>query len=122
MALGAEAIQALVAERAHGELAAQLAFPSMPQIPVRQTNVAPFVPPTARLGYPAPELEMKDLDGNIVALTAFRGGRTLILFWNPGCGFCNQMLKDLRDWDANPVAGRPRSSLSPLGPPKTGVQ
>ena len=105
-AVGADAIRALVADRAHSELVAQLAIPSMPQPPYQQGNIAPFVP-TAQLGQPAPEIEMKDLDGNLVFLTAFHGRRTLILFWNPGCGFCKQMLNELRDWDANPPLGAP---------------
>ncbi len=24
-----------------------------------------------------------------------------MLFWNPGCGFCQQMLPDLKGWEAN---------------------
>jgi len=31
-----------------------------------------------------------------------------VLFWNPGCGFCRQMLDDLKAWEANPPAGAPK--------------
>jgi thiol-disulfide isomerase/thioredoxin len=34
-------------------------------------------------------------------LEDFRGEETLVLFWNPGCGFCQQMLPDLKEWEAN---------------------
>src|SRR5205085_6205730 len=33
---------------------------------------------------------------------------TLVLFWNPGCGFCRQMLDALKAWEVNPPAGAPR--------------
>jgi thiol-disulfide isomerase/thioredoxin len=31
----------------------------------------------------------------------FRGEESLVLFWNPGCGFCQQMLADLKEWEAS---------------------
>jgi thiol-disulfide isomerase/thioredoxin len=31
-----------------------------------------------------------------------------VLFWNPGCGFCRQMLDALKAWEANPPAGAPK--------------
>jgi thiol-disulfide isomerase/thioredoxin len=29
------------------------------------------------------------------------GSSTLVLFWNPDCGFCQQLLPDLRLWEAD---------------------
>jgi peroxiredoxin len=52
----------------------------------------PVAPASAQLGQLAPALRLPDLDGRMVDLAAFRGARTLVLFWNPGCGFCRQML------------------------------
>jgi thiol-disulfide isomerase/thioredoxin len=49
-----------------------------------------------------------DLDGKRVNLTQFRGQPTLLLFWNPGCGFCQQMLPDLQRWEASPPPGAPK--------------
>ncbi len=43
---------------------------------------------------------LPDLSGQSVSLADFRGKQTLLLFWNPGCGFCQQMLADLKDWEA----------------------
>jgi thiol-disulfide isomerase/thioredoxin len=68
----------------------------------------PVAPASAQLGQPAPALRLADLDGRIVDLAAFRGARTLVLLWNPGCGFCRQMLDALKAWEANPPAGAPR--------------
>jgi hypothetical protein len=69
---------------------------------------APTVPTTTKVGEPAPEVELPDLEGNTVELKDFRGEETLVLFWNPGCGFCQQMLADIKQWETNPPEGAPR--------------
>jgi peroxiredoxin len=51
----------------------------------------------SKVGEPAPPIELRDLKGNTVKLEDFRGEKTLVLFWNPGCGFCEQMLPNLKD-------------------------
>jgi protein-disulfide isomerase len=53
-------------------------------------------------------LTLPALDGTPVSLAEFRGDPTLVLFWNPGCGYCARMLDDLRAWEANPPDGAPR--------------
>jgi peroxiredoxin len=64
---------------------------------------APSVPAALPLGEPAPEVKLPDLEANTVELTKnFKGQETLLVFWNPGCGFCQQMLSDLRAWEQNP--------------------
>lgn len=65
-------------------------------------------PPRALIGEEAPALALPDLDGKWVDLSSFRGKDTLVLFWNPGCGFCEQMLGDLRAWEERPPKGAPR--------------
>ena len=66
------------------------------------------IPVTKKIGEPAPEFELPDLGGKKVELTDFRGEKTLVLFWNPGCGFCQQMLPDLKGWEANSPKGAPK--------------
>jgi protein-disulfide isomerase len=39
----------------------------------------------------------------------------LVVFWNPGCGFCQQMLPDLKEWEANPPEGAPKLLLVSAG-------
>ena len=65
-------------------------------------------PPAARVGQPAPAIKLPDLKGKTVNLAGLRGNKTVVLFWNPGCGFCQQMLPDLKAWEANPPRGAPR--------------
>ncbi|MDQ3865431.1 MAG: TlpA family protein disulfide reductase, partial [Actinomycetota bacterium] len=60
----------------------------------------PAAAQAAKRGEPAPPVRLPDLDGRTVELADFRGTKTLVLFWNPGCGFCQQMLADLKAWEA----------------------
>jgi peroxiredoxin len=73
-------------------------------------------------GDPAPDLTFEDLSGKAVSLAQFRGQDTLLLFWNPQCGFCQRMLPDLRAWETSATAEAPRllvvssaSDLSGMG-------
>jgi methylamine dehydrogenase accessory protein MauD len=52
-----------------------------------------------RVGVPAPQMELQGLNGATVSLTYFRGEKTVVLFWDPECGFCREMLLDLRAWE-----------------------
>jgi len=62
-----------------------------------------------KVGEPAPEVRLADLEGNEVSLQEnFRGEETLVLFWNPGCGFCQQMLPDLKEWEATSPEDAPK--------------
>jgi methylamine dehydrogenase accessory protein MauD len=65
-------------------------------------------PPGPTIGEPAPPLKLRNLRGKMVNLAAFRGKKTLVLFWNPGCGFCQQMLDDLKVLEADPPEGAPK--------------
>ena len=57
------------------------------------------------IGETAPAFTLPDLSGQRVSLADFQGKQTLLLFWNPGCGFCQQMLSDLKDWEAESLDG-----------------
>ena len=58
-----------------------------------------------QIGEVAPTFTLPDLSGQTVSLADFRGKPTLLLFWNPGCGFCQQMLADLKDWETESLEG-----------------
>jgi thiol-disulfide isomerase/thioredoxin len=66
------------------------------------------VPAGLKIGEPAPPVRLRDLKNRKVNLTDFRGERTLVPFWNPGCGFCRQMLPELREWEQIPPEGAPK--------------
>jgi peroxiredoxin len=107
-AQGADAIRALVAQIVSDAPALRMA--AEPTAATNGQNGNGYHSPlasAAKLGDPAPPLKLRDLNGKRTALTAFRGCQTLVLFWNPRCGFCQQMLSDLRDWDADPPPAAP---------------
>jgi methylamine dehydrogenase accessory protein MauD len=113
---GAEAIRALVAhavgERTqlplhHPQAQGQARGEPCPDCG-KVHAAAPTVPAASKVGEPAPEIKLPDLHGNTVGLEDFRGEETLVLFWNPGCGFCKQMLPDLKEWEARAQEGAPK--------------
>ena len=65
-------------------------------------------PPALAIGDAAPDFSLPDLDGNLVHLSDFRGNSTLLVFWRPGCGFCQRMLPEIKAWEAQPPAGAPQ--------------
>jgi len=69
---------------------------------------APTVEAAQKVGEDAPEVKLPDLEGHTVELADFRGEKTLVLFWNTGCGFCQQMLPDLKQWEATSPEDAPK--------------
>ncbi len=43
-------------------------------------------------GEPAPRIRRTDLEGKVVDLALFQGEPILLLFWSPGCGYCQELL------------------------------
>lgn len=74
-------------------------------------------PPGAlAVGAPAPPLRLPELDGTSLDLTDRLGRSTILLFWNPGCGFCRQLLPELQAWAGrNP---RPAADLVLVSTPE----
>ncbi len=60
------------------------------------------------VGKPAPQIELPDLNGEPLSLTYFRGEKVVVLFWDPECGFCREMLPDLMSWENNPTRETPK--------------
>jgi len=94
---GGPAITALV-ERVTKGVPVQLGSgPSHLHEPAPQP--APPAPKGLPVGAPAPEFRLPTVGGGEAALSEFRGGEVVVLFWNPRCGFCERMLPDLLRWE-----------------------
>ena len=78
-------------------------------------DAAPAAPRGAQKGTKAPSVELPDLDGKRVALNDIRNGRTALLFWNPGCGFCQRLVSDLKEWEGSKPEGAPQLVLISTG-------
>jgi len=63
----------------------------------------------------APGATRVDVTGKTIRLSNYRGSKMLLLFWNPGCGFCQQMLPDLKKWEERPPKGAPQLVLVSTG-------
>ena len=77
--------------------------------------VAKAVPMALPMGSVAPVIQLPDLDGVTVDVATLRGAPTLLLFWNPTCGFCRRMVSDLQAWENQAPLGRPRLVLISTG-------
>ena len=105
LAQGADAIRGLVA--------GAIGLPVLRTLPVAapQGNggtATPAQPAGPQIGDVAPEFSLPDLSNQQVSLADFRGDKTMVLFWNPGCGFCHRMLDDLKAWETKPPKGAPK--------------
>jgi peroxiredoxin len=80
------------------------------QLPAVAPSLRPPVAPSPEglpLGSVAPDFELPDLAGGRKALADFRGRRLLLIFFNPQCGFCTQMARDLAALPTDQADGRP---------------
>jgi thiol-disulfide isomerase/thioredoxin/uncharacterized membrane protein YphA (DoxX/SURF4 family) len=94
---GSEAISGLVT-----------AATTAPTLQVAQVPAGVPIPPQAPpVGARAPSLELSNLAGEALALTV-PDRDTLVLFWNPDCGFCRQMLNEIREFETSPPPAAPR--------------
>jgi methylamine dehydrogenase accessory protein MauD len=96
---GAEAIADLVDAATNA--------PPLPVVQVPAGREAPPMPVVPPVGADAPTLDLRDAAGARLEL-AVPEGDTLVLFWNPGCGFCQRMVEDLRSFEQSPPPGAPR--------------
>jgi peroxiredoxin/uncharacterized membrane protein YphA (DoxX/SURF4 family) len=80
VAIGAEAIRSLISNTINESVAGLVAI---------QLSEGSTVPP----------LVFPDLDGRMFNLSELRGKPAILLFWNPGCGYCQRMSDDLKSWE-----------------------
>ena len=60
-------------------------------------------------------MKLPNLDGQQVELEELRNGKTALLFWNPGCGFCQRLVSDLKEWESEKPNGAPKLVLISTG-------
>jgi len=66
-----------------------------------------ILPPPVKIGETAPSLSLPAIEGGAVGLEDFRGKRMMILFWNPACNFCQEMLADFKAWERSDQMAAP---------------
>src|SRR4051812_45896187 len=70
------------------------------------------------VGAAAPDFELPDLAGVRRRLSDFRGKPVLLVFFNPGCGFCTRMAADLAALPAVGADGRAIPVVVTTGDPE----
>ena len=73
---------------------------------------------TLRVGDPAPEFSIVDMQGEAVGTKDLLGRDTLLLIWDPGCRYCQAMSEDLTRWEEKPPKGAPRLLFVASGDPE----
>lgn len=102
---GPEEIEALL-RRAAGEGGGER--PSADAVPEAFDREQRSEPASPGVGEPAPPLVLPDLHGRMTDLADLRGAPALVLFWSPSCGFCQQMLPELKSWERKRPPRSPR--------------
>jgi thiol-disulfide isomerase/thioredoxin len=64
--------------------------------------------PKLPVGSVAPPFTLPGLNDNSIDATSFNGSGTVLLFWNSACGFCQQMVPELKDWEVRKPTNAPR--------------
>lgn len=73
-----------------------------------RANLPQQVPNALHVGDMAPSIALPDLAGRTRNLAEFQGKPALLLFWNPSCGFCRQMMEDLKKWEREQASDIPQ--------------
>ena len=63
--------------------------------------------PGLPIGSELPELELTSLDETPIALRGAIQRESVLLFWNPGCGFCRSLHEDILTWESAPPQNAP---------------
>jgi peroxiredoxin/uncharacterized membrane protein YphA (DoxX/SURF4 family) len=84
---------------------------------IRALVVDATLPPPLKKGDRVPSLALRDLNGGAMDLGRLRDRRTLLLFWNPSCGFCQAMLEDIKGWERNRPNDAPELLVISTGSP-----
>lgn len=80
------------------------------------------LPLPAKKGDAVPALRLPDLNGAEVDLGSLQGRRTLVLFWSTTCGYCQQMLEDVKKWERARPANAPELLIISSGTPEANRQ
>jgi thiol-disulfide isomerase/thioredoxin len=111
--MGSQAIAELIA-KATGTLA-PIPLPVMPGTRHDHHSHSPSPSNSPTIGARAPFVSLPDLSGRTITLSDFTGRDTLVLFWNPRCSFCKEMLPTLKIWERDKPETSPELLIISVG-------
>lgn len=106
LAVGAQAITDLVSQ-VTGERVPVPLSPAAGNGRRKTSDGAPPAAPGLSVGQVTPPFRLSDLGGQAVELAHFKGRKVLMLFWNPRCRFCEELLHDVKVWEREQLRGAP---------------
>jgi thiol-disulfide isomerase/thioredoxin/uncharacterized membrane protein YphA (DoxX/SURF4 family) len=109
---GAEGIRQLISSKVWSDAGLAQFLKANDQTP-------PPSKPALTLGSAPPRFELLDLNGSTVNSAEFNGNGTMVVFWNPACGFCQEMLPQLKNWEQSSSQNAPRLVLVSTGSSET---
>jgi thiol-disulfide isomerase/thioredoxin len=74
---------------------------------IRELVSTATMPPPLKRGDLIPSLHVRDLNGGSFDLASLRRRQTLLLLWDPACGFCQRMLDDIKEWERERNGAQP---------------
>lgn len=113
IAMGSQAIAELVAETT--KTVAPIRLPVVRQAGHHLHSQLPTHAVGSSVGQPAPVIELPDLNGRNIRVPDFKGRDTLLLFWNPKCSFCKEMLPALKAWNPSRANASPELLIISTG-------
>lgn len=116
VAAGPVAIRALV-EQVRAEPAANGTVPNG-RVAAHPARPLPTLPPRPVVGDPAPIFSLPTPSGAPVGNEQLLGRDAVLLFWNPGCGFCRRLVPDLHEWANEAGPERPKVVVVTSGRPE----
>lgn len=103
---GADRIRALLGRLAQQGMAGLLSPATT--LPVPGSRAAGAGRPGLAPGAIAPAIRLPDLEGHLRAWEKLTGNRdTVVLFWDPDCVYCQQMVPALKAWEVDRPADAP---------------
>lgn len=86
-----------------------------PLLEVNKPDDGLAFPVAPKVGELAHDLTMLDYNEQFHKLSELRGEPTLLLFWNPGCSFCDSIKRDMLVWERKPPKCAPKLVIISTG-------
>jgi thiol-disulfide isomerase/thioredoxin len=118
VATGADNIRELVQRALAPTMPEVIQVPALAPAPPAPAAVAPVpaMPVALAAGTQVPHRRLTSLDGRRVNLAPGQARETLLVFWNPQCGFCERLENELLEWESGRGSREPRLVVIADGP------
>jgi peroxiredoxin/uncharacterized membrane protein YphA (DoxX/SURF4 family) len=107
LAMGPDEIRSYVEEAGRGADRPRRGHAPVPLRVLPSGSQEQARPAALRIGQMAPAVRLPTLSGEPFDLAVFRGRKVVLLFFNPGCVYCQRMLPELQQYETVQATGGP---------------